>query len=51
MAAVVLVLVYETQPEFQRWVNYQAVKAGQWLRYGVEWLAWKQRQQERHRGV
>jgi hypothetical protein len=43
------VMVYEVSPDFQRWVNYQAVKAGEWLRYGVEWAAWKQREQERRR--
>lgn len=47
--ALLLAIVYETQPDFQRWVNYQVLKAGEWLRYSVEWLAWKGRQQDRKR--
>ncbi|MDR3083683.1 MAG: hypothetical protein LBV60_22670 [Streptomyces sp.] len=49
LTGIAVLMVYELSPDFQRWVNYQAVRAGEWLRYGVEWLAWKQRQQERRR--
>ncbi|MDR3079591.1 MAG: hypothetical protein LBV60_01450 [Streptomyces sp.] len=49
LVVIILALTYEVSPDFQRWVNYQAVKAGEWLRYGVEWLAWKQRDQDRRR--
>lgn len=47
LTALVVVIIYETQPDFQRWLNYQAVKAEEWLRYGAEWMAWKQRELQR----
>lgn len=44
VAAMAILIAYETNPGLQSWVSYKLVQAREWIRYGREWLAYKQRQ-------
>lgn len=38
-----LILAYEVSPDMQSWVNYQGLRARQWVTYGLDWARWAQR--------
>lgn len=44
---VVFLVMYQSNPDFQAWCDYQMMRAAEWTGYAGRWLAWRLRRRVR----